>query len=291
MSRHPERAVLVTGASKGIGHATALLLDRGGYRVYAGYRDEADASRLREAASRALVPVRLDVTSDRDVAAVAGRIDRETGPSGLWGVVNNAGIVVPGPLELLPAELLREQLEVNVEGPVRVIQATVPLLRRARGRIVNVSSVNGRLATPWAGAYAMSKFALEALSDTLRAELRRWGIDVIVVQPGAIRTPIWETSRERAIRMMDGLPPERRELYGGILSRLRGVRVPDRALDADRVARVIATALTVRRPRMRYRVGLDATVGILLGLLVPGRLLTALLARRRPRAVRSPDGG
>lgn len=281
----PPRVVLVSGATKGIGEATALALDRLGFRVFAGYRSDRDAERLRAAGSELLQPVRLDVTRPRDVAATASVVEAAVGNDGLWGLVNNAGIVVPAPLELLDIDDLRQQFDVNVHGVLRLTQALLPALRRARGRIVNVSSVNGRIVTPWAGAYAASKFALEALSDGLRAELSRWKIEVIVVQPGAIQTPIWDTSRERGLRLAESFPEGRRDLYRSILDRLGELHVPDRALPATRVADVIARALMVRRPRTRYRVGWDARLGVLIAHLFPGRLITRLVTGRRRRSL------
>lgn len=260
-------AVLITGASKGIGRATALHLDALGFRVLAGVRSEDDAAALRSEGSERLEPVFLDVTDEESVT-VAAETTRRSAPGGLAGLVNNAGMVVAGPLELLPPEAIRRQLDVNAVGPVAVAQAMLPLLRAGAGgearpvpgRIVNVSSANGRVATPWAGAYAASKFALEALSDALRMELRPWGIPVSVVQPGAIDTPIWRRSFERAVRNLDGVAPERKELYGRTLEKLerRQGRGPSHAIPAERVARVIARALTARRPKTRYLVGREA---------------------------------
>jgi NAD(P)-dependent dehydrogenase (short-subunit alcohol dehydrogenase family) len=167
----PSRTVFVTGASTGIGRATALELARRGWAVLAGLRRPAELG-------PGITPVELDVTSPAQVAALRGRP--------LDALVNNAGIAVTGPLEYLPLEELREQLEVNTVGQLAVIQACLPALRAARGRIVNVSSVSGRIAFPTYGPYAASKFALEALSDSLRRELRGSGVDVVVVQPGGV---------------------------------------------------------------------------------------------------------
>jgi NAD(P)-dependent dehydrogenase (short-subunit alcohol dehydrogenase family) len=275
--------VLISGATRGIGEATALLLERIGFRVFAGDRSLDDADALRRRSSDRLTPVALDVTEAESVAAAAASVEAAVGPAGLWGLVNNAGIVVPGPLELLPAEELHRQFDVNVYGVARLTQAVLPALRRARGpgRIVNVSSVNGRLATPWAVAYAASKFALEALSDGFRAELRKWGIQVIVVQPGAIHTAIWDTTRERAQHIVAAIPEEQKSLYRGVIDALARFRMPERALPPSHVAEVIAKALTAPRPRTRYRVGWDAKLGVLLAALLPDRLITHLVTRRR----------
>jgi NAD(P)-dependent dehydrogenase (short-subunit alcohol dehydrogenase family) len=273
-------AVLVTGTSKGIGRACVLDLHARGFRVFAGVRTDADAEALRTAADDRLVPLLLDVTRPADIAAAGDLLRSRVGPEGLWGLVNNAGMVVAGPIEYLPPQELRRQFDVNVFGTLELIQTCLPLLRAARGRIVNVSSVNGRVVTPFTGAYGASKFALEALSDALRLELRRTGVRVVVVQPGAIRTPLWETAPEHARRLAERYPPAALSHYGRVLERLAQVRVPSRALSAERVAAVIARALLARHPRARYHVGGDARVGIMAARLLPPRLLDALLTRR-----------
>jgi NAD(P)-dependent dehydrogenase (short-subunit alcohol dehydrogenase family) len=219
----PHRTVLVTGAAKGIGRACALDLDGRGFRVFAGVRRPEDGEALRAASGGRIVPVPLDVTDGSQVAA-AGRLMAEaTGGTGLRGLVNNAGAVYAGPLEHLPVDALREQLEVNVVGALALTQACLPALRRARGRIVNVSSVNGRIVSPFSGAYAASKFALEALSDGLRRELARVGagVRVIVIQPGAVETPLWEVTRERALALAGRYPPEAHAQYPWLVHGLR----------------------------------------------------------------------
>jgi NAD(P)-dependent dehydrogenase (short-subunit alcohol dehydrogenase family) len=274
-----ERAVVISGASKGIGRASAVELANRGFRVFAGVRTTEDADAL--AADRgSITPVPLDVTRPEQVAAAAETIREAVGDRGLWGLVNNAGIVVVGPLEFLPLDAFRTQFDVNLFGVLALTQALLPLLRVARGRVVNVSSVNGRLAVPFSGAYAASKFALEAMSDALRIELSRSGVRVVVIQPGAIRTPIWETSPERGQHLAGRYPPEATAYYGGVLKRLPDVRVPAHALPPERVAAVVARALIARRPRTRYHVGWDARVGILLARLLPGRVLDRLLGAR-----------
>ncbi|MGD1157325.1 MAG: SDR family oxidoreductase, partial [Terriglobia bacterium] len=185
-------AVVITGASTGIGEACALHLDKLGFRVFAGIRKAADAEALRHRASARLVPIRLDVSDETEVEQAARNVTEALRGEGLAGLVNNAGIVVAGMLEFLPLDALRRQLEVNVVGQVAVTQAFLPHLRKARGRIVNIGSVSGLIAGPFSGAYAASKFALEALTDALRVELRPWKIHVSIVEPGNIQTPIWK---------------------------------------------------------------------------------------------------
>lgn len=275
------RAVLVTGATRGIGLACARALEARGFRVYAGYRRDEDARRLAPRGGGHLIPLRLDVTDTHQITEATDRIARETGDAGLYGLVNNAGMVVAGPLEALPLDRIREQFEVNVIGVVAVTQVVLPLLRTASGRIVNISSINGRIATPWVGPYAASKHALEAISDSWRVELAHWGIAVSVVQPGAIDTDIWTASRERAIRISGEYSPRARDLYGRVIERLQDVRRPGRAITPDHVARRVVHALEAATPGIRYVVGRDARAGLLLKALLPGRWFDRLIGRIR----------
>jgi NAD(P)-dependent dehydrogenase (short-subunit alcohol dehydrogenase family) len=276
------RTVLVTGASTGIGEACARRLDAMGWRVFAGVRREADAEALRRGASPRLTPVRLDVTEEAQVRAAAEAVAAAAGgDAGLDGLVNNAGIVIAGPLECLPLSEVRAQLEVNVVGAVAVTQACLPLLRRARGRIVNIGSISGRSAAPFIGAYSASKFALEALTDSLRVELAPWGIEVAIVEPGAIATPIWVKSQALAERNLSTVDPGARALYEEAMAAMRRVveEAARRAAPADRVADAVAHALTARRPRTRYLVGADARLQAALARLLPDRLRDRLTAR------------
>lgn len=256
----PPHYVLITGASKGIGEATALWLDHLGMHVIAGVRRQRDAASLCNRASERLTTLLLDVTDDAAVAAAAAAVAAQVGNAGLWGLVNNAGIAVAGPLEYLPLEQFREQLEVNLTGAVAVTQAMLPLLRQARGRIVNISSVSGLVASPLVGAYAASKFGLEAVSDALRVELSPWGIRVAVIEPGVIKTPIWETSRERAEALREQLGDEAVRRYAPMLERLATLTQQSvrHGAEPEAVAQAVAHALTSRRPRTRYLVGKDA---------------------------------
>lgn len=278
MTDRKSRTVLISGASKGIGRATALRLDAAGWTVLAGYRDESDAETLARRASDRLVPLRLDVTDGTEIQAARELAD-ELAPGGLDGLVNNAGIVVAGPVEALDLDQVRHQFEVNVFGVVALTRALLPSLRRRRGRIVNVSSLNGRLATRFSGIYAASKHAVEALSDALRTELRHWEIPVVVIQPGAVATPIWDTSLERARRNLERLSDRHRELYGSVLERMaeRIEGPPKHAIPPERVAAKIERALTARWPRARYLVGWDARLGVLLQALLPTWLSDRLL--------------
>jgi NAD(P)-dependent dehydrogenase (short-subunit alcohol dehydrogenase family) len=247
---------LVTGASKGIGEACATRLARRGWRVFAGFRDPADGERME---AQGLVPVPLDVTDAGQIADAARTVEAATGEHGLDGVVNNAGIALAGPLEFLPIDRLRQQLEVNVVGQLAVTCALLPALRRARGRVVFIGSISGRSALPFTGAYAASKFALEAIADSLRVELMPWELRVAIVEPGVIATPIWETSLGFSEGLLAEMPPEAMKYYGAKMPglRKRALRGKD-GRDPDDVARAVEHALTARRPRLRYVVGTDA---------------------------------
>ncbi|HET9986508.1 MAG TPA: SDR family oxidoreductase [Longimicrobiales bacterium] len=276
----PGDAVLVTGASKGIGEACALRLHGMGYRVFAGVRDPAAGAALRARTSERLVPVRLDVTDEAEVTSAAAEVASRVAAGGLAGLVNNAGIAVAAPLELIPLADLRRQLEVNVVGQVAVTQAVLPLLRRARGRIVFIGSIAGRSSLPMTGAYSASKFAVEAIAASLRVELRRWGIAVSVVEPGVIATPIWAASAAAAEERLGELPAESLALYRDVIdaARRRVAGNEARGLPPDAVARVVAEALTAARPGARYVVGRDARLRLLLERL-PWRWRDRLIAR------------
>src|SRR3954453_17871577 len=207
-----EGGVLVTGASTGIGEATALGLQKAGFRVFAGVRKPEDGGRLRAAGVTVIQP--LDVTKSEDVEAAVKTVEEALDGTPLRGIVNNAGIGLGGPLEALDLDDFRKTLEVNTTSQLAVTQAFLPLLRKSKGRIVNMSSIGGRVAQPFAGPYIASKFALEGVSDVLRADLLGWGIEVIAIEPGTIATPIWEKSSREAESVLENLTPELRDLYG-----------------------------------------------------------------------------
>lgn len=273
-------AVLITGAAKGIGNACVQRLVRR-FRVYAGVRRSEDGEVLRAELGDDVVPVRLEVTDADAIAAAATFIRSDLGDLPLAGIVNNAGLAVAGPLEFLPLDELRRQLEVNVIGQVAVTQAMLPLLRSSRGRIVNMGSIAGKSAMPMTGPYSASKFALEAITDSLRVELMPFGVDVIIIEPGVIATPIWQTSIEAADVVMKRLPPKAFEYYGHIMERVRARALNGDigGLPADSVARVVEHALTADRPRTRYMVGRDAKLRALLNRL-PDRWRDRLIARQ-----------
>lgn len=273
-------AVVITGASSGIGAACARHLDQLGFTVWAGVRRQADGDALVRAASPRLRVVMLDVTDPISIAEAGRAIAEGTSGSGLAALVNNAGISVAGPLELLPLADVRTQFEVNVIGALAVTQALLPSLRLARGRIINISSIAGLAATPFLGAYCGSKFALEAMSDALRLELAPWDIAVSLVEPGAIQSQIWQRATMSATRTLGEVPPESLALYAQPLGRMQKViaGAAARAIPADAVARTVARALTASRPRTRYLVGKDARFRALLKRILPDRAQDRLLA-------------
>jgi NAD(P)-dependent dehydrogenase (short-subunit alcohol dehydrogenase family) len=275
--------VLVTGASTGIGRLTVERLARNGWRVFASVRKDTDADAL-AAQHEAITPLLFDVTDAEGIAAAARRVDQTVGDGGLHGLVNNAGIAVGGPLEFLPLEQLRYQLEVNVTAQVAVTQAFMPALRRARGRIVFVGSVAGRSPLPFIGAYAASKSALHALAASLRVEVRPWGIAVSVIEPAAYASSIWDTALDRADRVLLPDAAGLETYYGATLQAVRRmVRRAGRAKPPHAVALVIEKALLAKHPRARYPVGLGARSRAVFELL-PTRLRDALIAASMRRA-------
>jgi NAD(P)-dependent dehydrogenase (short-subunit alcohol dehydrogenase family) len=273
-------SALVTGASTGIGRATALRLDAAGWNVFAGVRRETDADALREAGSGRLVPLMLDVADADQIASAGERVESETGETGLDGLVNNAGIGVLGPLETIPMEDFRRQVEVNMFGHLAVTKAMLPSIRRAQGRIVFISSIGGRIAFPINGPYHVAKFGIEALGDVFRQELRPWGISVSIVEPGSIATPIWERS-EREVDALLERAPATEELYGRQVAAVRRAsrKLGERGIAPDRVAARIEHALTARRPRSRYLVGLDAKLQARAKIVIPTRAWDRIVAR------------
>jgi NAD(P)-dependent dehydrogenase (short-subunit alcohol dehydrogenase family) len=295
------RSVVITGASTGIGRACALRLDRKGIRVFAGVRTEADAEALQAIASDLLQPVHLDVTDAESIDSAGGAIAGIVRDDGLAGLVNNAGVYFGGPLEFISLEGIRDELEVNFFGAIAVTQALLPLLRKCggnaevggdrsgrgagragvgAGRIVNISSLSGLFAFPFMGPYAASKFALEALSDSWRVELRPWGIHVAVVEPGDIDTPIWDKGFETIRRIRDELPTEALELYGPVFE--LADKGKQRGISAERVAEVVEHALFARRPKIRYLVGSDAKLASYFFRWLPARLRDWMISRKFP---------
>jgi NAD(P)-dependent dehydrogenase (short-subunit alcohol dehydrogenase family) len=260
MTEKAIRSVVITGASRGIGRTTALLLDRSGFKVFAGVRRPEDGEQLVRKSKGNIFPVVLDVTKQDTVDSAAVRIADVLRNSGLWGLVNNAGIAVAGPMEFMPMERIREQFEINFFGQISVTQIFLPLIRQGKGRIVNISSKEGILAMPLVGPYCASKFALEAFSDALRLELKQWDIPVSIIQPGSIATQIIEQSISSAEECVRDLPRHAGELYNEcfIAARKTAAKVLKTAIPPDKVAGTILKALTDKKPKSRYTVGIDA---------------------------------
>jgi NAD(P)-dependent dehydrogenase (short-subunit alcohol dehydrogenase family) len=268
--------VVITGASTGIGRATALRLARAGFAVLAGVRRDEDGADLRAQDGR-IEPVLVDVTDAVQIASLAARV----GGAPLAGLVNNAGIAVAGPLEGVPIALVRRQYEVNVFGLLAVTQALLDPIRAGQGRIVNIGSIGGRINTPFVGPYSSSKAAVRSLSAALRRELRPWDIRVALVEPGALDTPIWRKGEQGAQETIDALPDRVRTLYARPLDALVAAtrKIAANASSADDAAQAIEHALTAERPKAIYTVGREARVQGALHSVLPARTFDALVAR------------
>ena len=223
----------------------------------------------------------LDVTDEASVREAAETVEAEAGEGGLAALVNNAGVAVPGPVELLSSEDLRRQLEVNLVGVAAVTRACLPMLRKAHGRIVNMSSVSGRIAYPFLSAYAASKFALEAMSDAMRVELRPWGIRVILVEPGSVDTPIWGKGQEGYGDLKAKTSGERWGLYGDAIGRFaeKMRKAGEAGIPTEKVAALVERALSVRRPRARYMPGIGNRIVLRVVRLMPTRIWDWMVAK------------
>jgi NAD(P)-dependent dehydrogenase (short-subunit alcohol dehydrogenase family) len=277
-------AVVVTGASSGIGRACALVLAEAGFGVFAGVRNQADGRALQDAARGAggrLTPLRLDVTDPELVAAAAATVAEAVGDAGLAGLVNNAGVGMAWPLELVPPDELRRLFEVDVFGQLAVTQALLPRLRAASGRIVNMGTVGDRITMPFGGPLNACKYALRACNDALRMELRPWGVEVVLIEPGTIRTPASAKLEAGAEAAIERFGDRGRQLYASAY-RTMIARVAAReqaGSPPEVVARVVLRALTARRPRTRYLVGRTARPLAAMARLLPDRALDDLRLR------------
>ncbi|HKC95897.1 MAG TPA: SDR family oxidoreductase [Nitrospira sp.] len=268
------RFVVITGASTGIGAGCAIGCAQQGMTVFAGVRDLRAGEALQAKGGVAIIPLHLDVTDGESIKRAAETVGQHVGGTGLGGLVNNAGISIGSPLEVIPLAQLRKQLEVNVIGQIAVTQAFLPLLRRARGRIVNMGSIAGRGTIPMMGPYSASKFALEALTDALRLELYPWGIDVSIIEPGAIATPIWEKSLSTASDIEKEVAAGGKQLYETAARQVREMvqEASQRAIPVDAVVQAVLHALTAPRPKTRYLVGTDAKIRAIMAKWVPDRM-------------------
>src|SRR6476646_7673544 len=271
-NRLSSMAVVVTGASTGIGAACALDFAGRGMTVFAGVRDPRAGEALAAKGGPSLIPITLDVTDEPSIARSVETVQRVIGDSGLGGLVNNAGIAIGSPLEVIDLSQLRKQLEINVIGQIAVTQAFLPLLRRGRGRIVNMGSIAGRGTIPLLGPYSASKYALEALTDALRMELQPWGIQVSIIEPGAIATPIWEKSAKEAEDLEASVGEEAIRIRDAI------AQAAQRAIPPEAVVRAVHHALTASRPHTRYLVGADAKLRAWMVKWLPDRVQDRVLA-------------
>jgi len=278
-------SVLVTGAARGIGRAIVDHLASTGWDVIAGVRTDQDADAITKAHPQRVSAVILDITDAGHIAKLAKSL-----PERLDAVINNAGIAVAGPVETVSPDRWREQLEVNVIGQLAVTQAVLPQLRKARGRVLFVSSVNGRIATPMLGPYSASKFALEAAADALRIELRAWGISVVLIEPAQTDTDMWRTAEDMALEVEAGMSPAHRDLYAKHIVGMKKFvpRARKMASPTDKVVAVVEEALTARRPKARYVVALLPKIQTVLVTNMPVALRDRLMGfmvglPRRPR--------
>ena len=256
------RHVLITGTSSGIGRATMTAAANAGWHVFAGDRaeDQRDTTSL---GSGLVTPVHLDVTEEEDITAAVALIGDHVGPTGLDGLANIAGIGVPGPLEIMPMADLRRSFDVDFFGQVALTQAALPLVRRARGRIVFIGSLVDRLTIPFMGALATSKSAVAALADTWRQELAPWGIHVTLVEPGFISTGADRTTKDMIDRVIAGMTPAERALYGDSFRDMteRGYKTQTSGSSPEGVAEVIVEALSEKHPKDHILTGSKAHLG------------------------------
>jgi NAD(P)-dependent dehydrogenase (short-subunit alcohol dehydrogenase family) len=280
VSEHRREAVVVTGASSGIGADVVSLLAHAGFLAFAGVRSDADAARVATLHEH-VRPLRLDVTDAASVAAAAQTV----AASGhvLRALVGNAGIAVAGPLEFLPVDELRRQFEINVFGAVAVAQAFLPQLRASRGRLVFVGSISGRLSVPFIAPYSASKFALRALADAMRVELAPAGIAVSLVEPGSVKTPIWQKGRDSREALLASLPPKALEYYARQIDAVfaQTAREERAAMPVRDVSRAVLRAITARKPKASYLLGGSARAGSIVALLPSALRDRALRASMR----------
>lgn len=269
-------SVLVTGASRGIGKSIVEHLAARGWDVIAAVRNERDAKAVTGLSPQRISSVILDVTSAEDIAGLD-----ESLPERLDAIVNNAGVVVAGPMETVSPDDWRKQLEINVIGQLAVTAAVLPRLRKSRGRIVFISSVNGKLSMPLIGAYAASKFAIEAAADALRMELSPWKIPVVIVEPAQTDTDMWRTADSMVEETEAALTPAHRELYAKHIAGF-SKRIPlsqKMAVPTSKVSAVVEEALTTRRPRARYVVGVGPKLQVAVMTKLPTRVRDIVLRR------------
>jgi NAD(P)-dependent dehydrogenase (short-subunit alcohol dehydrogenase family) len=275
--RHPDRneLVVVTGASTGIGAATVKELAHRGFHVLAGVRREVDVVALRDLGVQGIEPLILDITVESDITAIADRVADDPRNRPLRALVNNAGIAINAPVETLPIAQWRQQFEVNLFGHIAMTQALLPALLNSSGTVVNISSVGGKVVLPTYGAYAGSKFALEAVSDALRREVGTAGVKVVVVEPGAVKTEIAERGIATSQELSASMSAVQLARYGDVMDAvtIQARSFNETGVSAEAAAAVIAKAATASRPRTRYTIGRDAAILLRVSRFVSDRTL------------------
>lgn len=284
MTTSHEELIVVSGASTGMGAATALELAARGYDVLAGVRDADAAERLR---TTRLEPVTLDITDPADVAALAERVRHDGRP--LRALINNAGMAANAPIEALPLPVWRQMFEVNLFGHIAMTQALLPALRASKGTVVNISSTGGRIAMPAFGAYSATKYAVEAVSDALRREVAGQGVKVVVVEPGAVKTEMVATGTRTAHTLIDAMSDDNRARYDELMRAFlaQTAEFGVSGVPAADAARTIADAATASRPKTRYTIGRDAAIFTRLARIASDRVLDRALASNTRRALRA----
>jgi NAD(P)-dependent dehydrogenase (short-subunit alcohol dehydrogenase family) len=255
-----KKGVIITGASSGIGLECALWLAGRGFHVFAGVRRKPDGDRLKTLAPDTITPLLLDVTDPASIKAAVTAVSRCPDEISPFALINNAGIAIAGPLEMLPIDSFKTQIEVNLIGQLAVTQAFLPLLRAHHGRVFLMGSILGRFALPFLGAYSCAKFALEALAESMGMELAGTGVSVSIIEPGNVATPIWEKSKGMALQIAGDLSESRWNMYLDDARSALGFveRLAKKGIPAKKVAQVIEKALSAKTPRKRYTIGSDS---------------------------------
>jgi NAD(P)-dependent dehydrogenase (short-subunit alcohol dehydrogenase family) len=283
-----KKVIVITGTSSGIGKACALYLDKIGYKVYAGVRNRIDGDKLKKEASGDLEPILLDVTDSLSIRTATDLIEREA-EEGVFGLINNAGIGRGGALEVTPVKEIQKLMNINVIGLMAVTQAFIPLIRKQNGRIINIGSTSSLLAFPGASAYSASKFAVRAISDSLRLELKPFGVSVILIAPGAIESKIWDKGKAYKEEMRKLVKPQIAELYAPL--RRFGDRLNEqiKKIPALEVAKVVANSLSKNKPKSFYIVGSDAKIAAKAARL-PKSILDWMILKRIQKLGNKLDG-
>ncbi len=271
-----DKSVVITGSSSGIGRACAIHLDRLGFKVFAGVRRKEDAEFLQSESSDRMTPVLLDVTDGASISA-AFKLVEELSRDGLYGLVNNAGISLGGPLELVPVSDIRKVFDVNVVGMMAVTRQFIPLIRKAGGRVVNIGSAYGYFAVPGQSSYVASKHAAEGLTDSLRLEFSPFNVPVSIVEPGVVETEIWDKATDTYEDRCNFKDKDILELYSPLLELAKKKISQRKGVEPGEVAKTVEHALTTKKPKHRYVVGRDAKIAALMKRLIPARLLDTLV--------------